>query len=188
MPVSTFRLKEDVLEVETDRRKRGFGKIVLVVDDHAAIRKMLATTFLYDGFKRCGEAADGKEAITLAKRIKPDVVTLDFSMPGMSGLEVASELRQIFRKMPIILLTLYSNEILKIEAANAGIYLVLPKTVPLSTLIDKAHELMADSQASVSGGGGNKASTRSNSFGRPSIFEMKSTPITEPNESARKSV
>jgi two-component system, chemotaxis family, chemotaxis protein CheY len=134
------------LQVETDPRKRGFGKTVLVVDDHAAIRKILASAFLSDGFKKCGEAAGGKEAIELAKRIKPDVVTLDFSMPGMSGLEVASELRQIFPKMPIILLTLYSNEILKIEAANAGIDLVLPKTVLLSTLIDKAHELMVDSQ------------------------------------------
>jgi len=134
------------LEVESDPRKRGFGKTVLVVDDHATIRKMLATAFLSDGFKKCGEAANGKEAIELAKRIKPDVVTLDFSMPGMSGLEVASELRQIFPKMPIILLTLYANEILKIEAANAGIDLVLPKTVALSTLIDTAHKLMADSR------------------------------------------
>ena len=134
------------MEVGTHPRKRGFGKTVLVVDDHAAIRKMLATAFLSDGFKKCGEAADGKEAIELAKRIKPDVVTLDFSMPGLSGLHVASALRKIFPKMPIILLTLYSNEILKIEAANAGIDLVLPKTVLLSTLIDKAHELMVDSQ------------------------------------------
>lgn len=134
------------MEVAADPRKRGFGKTVLVVDDHAAIRKILAVAFLSDGFKKCGEAENGKEAIELAKRIKPDVVTLDFSMPGMSGLEVASGLRQIFPKMPIILLTLYSNEILKIEAANAGIDLVLPKTVLLSTLIDKAHELMADSR------------------------------------------
>lgn len=107
---------------------------------------MLATAFLSDGFKKCGEAANGKEAISLAERIKPDVVTLDFSMPGMSGLAVASELRQSFPKMPIILLTLYSNEILKIEAANAGIDLVLSKNTPLSALIDKAHELMADSK------------------------------------------
>jgi CheY-like chemotaxis protein len=134
------------LKVESDSRKRGFGKTVLVVDDHASIRKILATAFLSDGFKKCGEAADGKEAIELAKRIKPDVVTLDFSMPGLSGLHVASALRKMFPKMPIILLTLYSNEILKIEAANAGIDLVLPKTVVLSTLIDKAHELMADSR------------------------------------------
>ena len=133
------------MEVETDPRKRGFGKTVLVVDDHATIRKLLAKAFLSDGFKKCGEAANGKEAIELAKRIKPDVVTLDFSMPGMSGLEVASALRNIFPKLPIILFTLYANENLQMEAANVGINLVLLKTVPLPTLIDKAHELMADS-------------------------------------------
>jgi two-component system chemotaxis response regulator CheY len=130
------------LEVESDPRKRGFGKTVLVVDDHAPIRKMLATAFLSDGFKKCGEAENGKEAIELAKRIKPDVVTLDLSMPGLSGLEVAPVLRQIFPKIPIILFTLYANRMLEKEAAKVGIDLVLLKTVPLSTLIDKAHELM----------------------------------------------
>ena len=130
------------MEVESDRRKRGIGKTVLVVDDNAPIRKMLAAAFLSDGFKTCGEAADGKEAIELAKRIKPDVVTLDFSMPGLSGLHVASALRKIFPKLPIILFTLYANKNLEIEAANVGINLVLLKTVPLSTLVDKAHELM----------------------------------------------
>ena len=106
---------------------------------------MLATAFLSDGFKTCGEAANGTEAIELAKRIKPDVVTLDFSMPGLSGLHVASALRKIFPKLPIILFTLYANKNLEKEAANVGINLVLMKTVPLPTLIDKAHELMAGS-------------------------------------------
>ena len=132
------------MEVEIDPRKRGLGKTVLVVDDHAQIRKMLASAFLSDGFKTCGEAANGKEAIELAKRIKPDVVTLDLSMPGLTGLHVAPELRKMFPKMPIILFTLYANKNLEIEAANVGINLVLLKTVALSTLIDKAHELMAD--------------------------------------------
>jgi len=130
------------LEVESDPRKRGFGKTVLVVDDHAPIRKMLATAFLSDGFNKCGEAENGKEAIELAKRIKPDVVILDLSMSGLNGLEVAPVLRQIFPKMPIILFTLYANRVLEKEAAKVGIDLVLLKTVPLSTLIDKAHELM----------------------------------------------
>ena len=138
-------MKEGLLKVEIEPRKRGFGKTVLVVDDFATIRKMLATAFLSDGFKTCGEAANGTEAIELAKRIKPDVVTLDFSMPGLSGLHVASALRKIFPKLPIILFTLYANKNLEKEAANVGINLVLMKTVPLPTLIDKAHELMAGS-------------------------------------------
>lgn len=137
-------VERGTLEIEGYSGKRGAGKTVLIVDDHAPIRKMLASAFLSDGFKKCGEAANGKEAIELAKRLKPDVVTLDFSMPGLSGLHVGPTLRQLFPKLPIILFTLYANKNLEREAANAGINLVLLKTIPLSTLIEKAHELMAD--------------------------------------------
>jgi two-component system, chemotaxis family, chemotaxis protein CheY len=130
------------VEIESDPGKRGIGKTVLVVDDYALIRKLLATAFLSDGFKKCGETANGKEAIELAKRIKPDVVTLDFSMPGLSGLDVAPVLRKMFPKMPIILFSLYADRNLEIEAGKVGIDLVLLKTVPVPTLIDKAHELV----------------------------------------------
>ena len=124
--------------------KRGRGKTVLVVDDHAAIRKMIVSAFVSDGFKECGEAEDGKEAIEVAKRIKPDVVTMDLAMPVMNGLAASAALRKIFPKLPIILFTLYADANLKTEAAHAGINLVLLKTVPVLTLLDSAHELMAD--------------------------------------------
>lgn len=132
------------MEIESDPKKRGVGKTVLVVDDNAAIRKMLAAAFLSDGFETCGEAENGKEGIELAKQIKPDLITLDLSMPVMNGLEAASELRKIFPNTPIILFTLYGDSLPKTEASRAGVSLVLLKTVPLSTLIGKAHELMGN--------------------------------------------
>jgi two-component system chemotaxis response regulator CheY len=130
------------VEIQSDPRKRGAGKTVLVVDDNAAIRKMLASAFLSDGFKTCGEAENGKEAVELAKQIKPDVITLDLSMPVMNGITAASELRRVFPITPIILFTLYGDSVSKAEASEAGVSLVLQKTVPLSVLIDRAHELM----------------------------------------------
>jgi two-component system chemotaxis response regulator CheY len=130
------------VEIQSDPRKRGAGKTVLVVDDNAAIRKMLASAFLSDGFKTCGEAENGKEAVKLAKQIKPDVITLDLSMPLMNGITAASELRKLFPTTPIILFTLYGDSVSKAAASEAGVSLVLQKTVPLSVLIDDAHELM----------------------------------------------
>jgi len=130
------------LQVDTDCRKRGFGKTVLVVDDNPPIRKTLAGAFLSDGFKTCSEAENGTEAVELAQRVKPDVITMDLSMPGISGLVAASALRKLFPRVPIILFTLYANKLLEIEAAKAGVSLVLSKTAPLSTLIDMAHEMM----------------------------------------------
>ena len=132
------------MEIESDPKKRGIGKTVLVVDDHAMIRKMLAAAFLSDGFKTCGEAENGKEAIQIAKQIRPDVITLDLSMPVMNGLDAASELRKTLPNTPIILFTLYGDSLSKTDASKAGVSLVLPKTVPLPKLIDKAHELMGN--------------------------------------------
>ena len=130
------------MEIDIDPKKRGFGKTVLVVDDSPAIRKRLAAAFLSDGFKTCAEAKDGREAIELVQQINPDVITLDLSMPRMNGLEAASELRKIFPNTPIILFTLYGETLSKTDVSKSGVSLVLSKTDPLSTLIDKAHELM----------------------------------------------
>jgi CheY-like chemotaxis protein len=69
---------------------------------------------------------------------------LDFSMPVMNGLEAASKLRGIFPKTPIILFSLYADTLSAKDAFDAGVSLVLAKTAPLSTLIDKGHELMGD--------------------------------------------
>ena len=113
-----------------------------MVDDNALIRKLLATAFLSDGFKTCGEAENGTEAIELAQQIKPDLITMDMSMPGISGLVASSALRKIFPNVPIILFTLYASKLLEIEAAKAGVSAVLSKTAHLSVLIDMAHELM----------------------------------------------
>ena len=89
---------------------------------------------------------NGREGIELAKRLKPDVIVLDLSMPIMNGLEAATELRKILPKVPIILFTLYGDSVSKTEASRAGVNAVLLKTDPLPTLIDVARELMRSSR------------------------------------------
>jgi len=130
------------MNIKTDPKERGVGKAVLVVDDNARSRKLLAVAFLSDGFTACVQAESGKEGIEAATQINPDVIILGFSMPGMNGLATVSEMRRLFPKTPIILLTLYADSLLRTDASKAGVNLVLLKTTPLPTLIDKAHELM----------------------------------------------
>jgi CheY-like chemotaxis protein len=132
------------VKTQSDPDKRGVGKTVLVVDDNSAIRRRLAAAFFSDGFRTCGEAENGKDAMELAQRIEPDLITLDLSMPVMNGLEAGSRLRKIFPKMPIILFTLYAEDLSKADVSKAGVNLVLEKTLPLSTLLDKAHELIGN--------------------------------------------
>ena len=130
------------METGCDLRKCGTGKTVLVVDDSAVIRKMLATAFLSDGFKVCAEAENGKKGIEAAKQVHPDLIILDLSMPVMNGIEAASQLRKLFPTTPIILFTLYGDSLLQKDASKAGVDLVLMKTMPLPQLVDKAEELM----------------------------------------------
>jgi CheY-like chemotaxis protein len=125
-------------------KKSGEGKTVLIVEDNAEIRRAVVKAFLSDGFTTCAEAADGDEGIAVAERIKPDIIILDLSMPVMNGLQTAPRLRKLLPRTPIILFTMYGTALLKIEAAQVGVDLVVQKTDPLSTLIKKAHELIGD--------------------------------------------
>lgn len=131
-------------KVERKPQKRESGKNVLIVDDNAAVRKMLADAFLSDGFKTCSEAGNGSEGVEIAKQLKPDLIILDLAMPVMNGLQAAPVLRKLFPRTRIILFTLYAASLLEAEASKAGVNLVLQKTDSLSTLIKKAHELMGD--------------------------------------------
>jgi CheY-like chemotaxis protein len=131
------------VKIEGGSGKRGVGKTALVADDTPVIRKMVVAAFLSRGFKTCGEAENGKQAIAVARRLKPDVIVLDLSMPVMSGLEAASRLRKIFRTTPIILFTLHAESLSKADASKAGVTLVLSKNVALPKLVDKACKLMA---------------------------------------------
>src|ERR671934_1321794 len=76
---------------------------VLIADDDHKITDMLQRTLIYEGYGVL-TAADGKEALAQAQAHHPDVVVLDWMMPGLSGLEVARRLRAA-AGMPILMLT-----------------------------------------------------------------------------------
>jgi two-component system, chemotaxis family, chemotaxis protein CheY len=126
-----------------ETKQSSADKTALVVEDNAAIRQMLVSAFLSNRvFQTCAEAENGKEGIEVAKKIHPDITTLDLSMPVMNGMEAASELRKLFPKTPIILFTLYGDGISQTEATKSGITLVLSKSTPLHSLIVIAHRLL----------------------------------------------
>src|ERR671932_2869644 len=76
---------------------------ILIVDDDHKITDMLRRTLIYEGYGVL-TAADGKEALAQAQAHHPDLVVLDWMMPGLSGLEVARRLRAA-ESMPILMLT-----------------------------------------------------------------------------------
>ncbi|MGH7613811.1 MAG: response regulator [Gemmatimonadales bacterium] len=94
---------------------------VLVVDDHAVVREGLRHVLTAaDGFSVVGEAANATEALGLAETARPDVVLLDLTMPGISGLEAAAELRRRAAGARILVLSMHEQDEYVLAAVRGG--------------------------------------------------------------------
>ncbi|WP_243632330.1 response regulator [Parazoarcus communis] len=82
---------------------------VVLVDDNEVIRMALRAILRQAGFDVVGEARDGEGVADLVEKVRPDVVCLDVSMPGRSGLEVLGELRDRFPKVKVLMVTAHSD-------------------------------------------------------------------------------
>jgi DNA-binding NarL/FixJ family response regulator len=82
---------------------------VLVVDDHEVVRTGLASLLVESDIEIVGEAASGRQAITLTKEHKPDVVLLDIRMPDMDGLDALEKIHREFPQVKVVILSTYDN-------------------------------------------------------------------------------
>ena len=83
---------------------------VLVVDDHAVLRRGIQSIVrAWPGWEIAGEAGSGEEAVRLNSQLKPDIILMDISMPGMGGLEATKIICQQQRDAKILLLTLHDS-------------------------------------------------------------------------------
>ena len=91
---------------------------VVVVEDEALIRMDVVATLEEAGFEIVGEGANGEEAISLAKEHQPDLVVMDIKMPKLDGISAAEKIAEL--KIPVVLLTAFSQTELVSRAAEAG--------------------------------------------------------------------
>jgi len=97
------------------------GKQILIVDDERAIREMIALALTGEGYG-CVEASNAHEAEKLIKEVQPDLILLDWMMPGISGVDLVRRLRKddATRTVPIIMLTAKTEEKDKILGLDTG--------------------------------------------------------------------
>ena len=107
---------------------------VMVVDDTDHVRRMLTSMLSLDGFVVVGEASGGSQAVAGVDEADPDVVVIDYKMPGMDGLDTARNIRAGRPDQVMILYTAYVDEDLQRQAEEAGIALCLGKVEGLDSL------------------------------------------------------
>ena len=95
---------------------------ILIVDDSPLVRQRLRDLLQqHPHWQVCGEAANGQDAITRARELSPDIIVLDFLMPGMNGMQAAREIGKLIPDVPILMFTTYLSRQLVEEARNVGI-------------------------------------------------------------------
>ena len=108
---------------------------VLIVDDHPVVRDGLRGMFSSaPGFEVLGEAADGREAVTLAEELRPDVILMDLRMPGMGGVAAITEITNRGLPCKVLVLTTYDTDSDTIPAIEAGATGYLLKDAPREEL------------------------------------------------------
>jgi two-component system, NarL family, nitrate/nitrite response regulator NarL len=109
---------------------------ILIADDQPIIRRVVRSTLQqHPHFEICGEAVNGAEAIAEAKRLQPDVVVLNVSMPIMNGLEAAREIKKNLPESAIIILSQNADRHFIEEAKNLGVQAYVAKTKAGDSLV-----------------------------------------------------
>jgi len=96
------------------------GNRVLVVDDAAFMRMMIKDILRKGGYQVVGEAEDGIKAIEKYRELKPDLVTMDITMPDMDGITAVKEIRAIDPNAVIIMCSAMGQQAMVIDAIQAG--------------------------------------------------------------------
>ena len=117
---------------------------ILIVDDSNFERNVIRRAVEnLTRFRVCGQAANGVEAIAKALEFRPDLVVMDLAMPLMNGVEAAMVLRNTMPKVPIVLFTLYAEQLRGAISPGFGVTLIVSKTDGLAALVESLERLLA---------------------------------------------
>lgn len=102
---------------------------ILIADDHDLIRRGLKSLLeMHPGWKVCGEASKGPEAVEKTEQLKPDVVIIDVCMPELNGVEATRQIRHVSPRSEVLVLSVHHSEHLIREILDAGARAFVVKT------------------------------------------------------------
>ncbi|MGJ4943457.1 response regulator transcription factor [Bradyrhizobium sp. STM 3843] len=120
----------------------------MLVDDHAVVREGYRSVLQKQpGFRVVAEAADGAEAYRLFKEVRPDLVIMDVTMPGVGGIEAIRRIRQWDREARILVFTMHENAGFAVQAIRAGAKGYVTKSSPPEALVQAARDVLAGRMA-----------------------------------------
>jgi DNA-binding NarL/FixJ family response regulator len=117
---------------------------ILVIDDHSMMRLALAEAIAHESdLTLVGEAANADQALKQYRELKPDVVTMDFQLPDISGPELTAQIRADFPAARILMLSIFEGEEDIWQASQAGAVGYVPKSIEISQMLDAIREVAA---------------------------------------------
>ncbi len=120
------------------------AKRIVIVDDHPLFRKGLEQLIHSDGtFAVCGEAGSAAEAMEVIRKIMPDLLIVDVSLPGANGIELIKNIRAEFPKLPILVLSMHDESLYALRALRAGAQGYVMKQEALANVVQAIHEVFS---------------------------------------------
>ena len=119
-------------------------KRILIVEDEIAVRRAIRVFLELHHFEICGEAVNGVEALEKATALRPDLITLDLSMPLMNGIEAASQLKNKVPGIPVVIYTMLEDVLGKSLANTLGVKGIVAKADGLTKLLANIEAILED--------------------------------------------
>ena len=127
------------------------NKTILIVDDKKDFCTVLSDSLSQDRY-RVVTAFNGKMALQLAKKEKPDLILLDIKMPGMDGIEVLKKIKKMRKEIAVIMFTAFGTLETAREAMKLGAYDYVTKPVDLFLLKSLVKEVLGEGTKSAAKG------------------------------------
>jgi two-component system, chemotaxis family, chemotaxis protein CheY len=119
------------------------GNRILVVDDAAFMRMMVKDILTKNGYEVIGEASDGRQAIEKYQELRPDLVTLDITMPEVDGIEALKKIRDVDPNARVIMCSAMGQQAMVIDAIQAGARDFIVKPFQADRVIEAVKKALA---------------------------------------------